>query len=272
MLLKNAEFTVFDFETTGLYPYSGDKICEIGAIRTSLGKSEKIFHSMVDPQCPISPGAFSVNKITEEMIKDAPKVSEILASFMKFIEGSVLVAYNAGFDVGFLENALGEKSDVLTNYCVVDALKLARKLFPGMPRYSLANLSRSLGIYSGGEHRAISDARMTLNIFLKELDILIAEGITTVDGLASVHVKKAAAISKVTDYKIDLIKKAIREQKKLNIAYLSGWENTLTRRAITPKEIKQGYDKSYVVAYCHLKKARRNFRLDSIIEASPANK
>jgi len=269
MPLKNTTFTIFDFETTGLYPYSGDKICEIGAIRMEPGGGKQIrFHSMVDPERAVSDGAFAVNGITENMLKGAPTIDQILPDFIKFIEKSVLVAYNAGFDLGFLEYALGEDKSILNDYAVVDALVLARRLFPGIGRYNLANVARSLGIRSSSrEHRAMSDANMTLRIFQKELDILLSYGARSVEDIA--RVRGPAPVKTVKDYRHRLIEKAIREQKKLNITYRSIWSNRITKRTITPKEIQRGYDKSYVIAHCHTKGAERNFRLDGILEAEP---
>ncbi|MFC1576889.1 exonuclease domain-containing protein [Candidatus Omnitrophota bacterium] len=271
MLIKDAAFTVFDFETTGLFPYSGDKICEIGAIRIDPGsRFRKRFHTMVNPEKPISYGAFLVNNITEDMVQDAPKIDEVLPGFMRFIGGSVLVAYNAGFDVGFLEYALGDKEkDVLNNYHIIDALRLARKLFPGLESYSLGNVAKALKVRPQKEHRALSDAGMTLEIFQKQLDILAAKGAHTLADIARARPEKTPPIKIVKDYRTELIRKAIREQEKLHIKYRSSWNNKVTERMISPQELQKGYDKSYVVAYCHLKNAKRNFRLDGIIDVKP---
>ncbi|MBN2453868.1 MAG: 3'-5' exonuclease, partial [Candidatus Omnitrophica bacterium] len=150
MILEEAIFTVFDFETTGLYPYTGDRICEIGAVRTGIRSGKPAtFHSLIDPERPISPGAFRVNGITEGMVKGKPVIDEVLPDFLKFIEGSVLVAYNAGFDLGFLDAALGADAAILRGYYVIDALRLARKLFPSIGRYSLGIVADSLGISAG---------------------------------------------------------------------------------------------------------------------------
>ncbi len=108
---------------------------------------------------------------------------------------------------------------------------------------------------------------MTLEIFQKELELLISARAETVEDIARTLPKKAAPINMVKDYKIELIRKAIRDQKRLNIAYLSSWKNEMTRRTITPMEIQEGYESPYVVAYCHLRKETRNFRLDGIIKA-----
>ncbi|MFH1996678.1 MAG: exonuclease domain-containing protein [Candidatus Omnitrophota bacterium] len=271
MLIKEATFTVFDFETTGLFPYAGDRICEIGAIRVDLkAKTRREFHAMVDPGRPISYGAFLVNRITEDMVQGAPKISEALPVFMEFIKDSVLVAYNAGFDIGFLEYALGEdEKNALKDYQVIDALKLARKLFPGLPSYGLGNVARSLRIRPQKEHRAISDAAMTLEIFQREANLLIKQGARRIDDIIKAQPRKKKLVRKVEDFKTKMIEKAIREQEKLDITYRSSWNNKVTKRTITPQQLQEGYDKLYVVAYCHTKKGRRNFRMDGILEAEP---
>jgi len=267
MRLDKASFTIFDFETTGLYPYSGDRICEIGAVRIeSNRKGLKKFHSLVNPRRAISYGAFSVNGITEEMLDGAPDIEDILPDFLKFINESVLVAYNAGFDLGFLESALGAQRHILDNYYVIDALTLARRLFAGMARYNLGAVSESLGIRSSDEHRALADATMTLKIFRKELELLSKEGVKTVEDIAYARTRKREGAKKVKDYKVRMIEEAIREQKKLNIVYRSGWHNMVTRRVILPREMQEGYDRSYLIAHCCLKNEERTFRLDGIID------
>ncbi|MDD5422459.1 MAG: exonuclease domain-containing protein [Candidatus Omnitrophota bacterium] len=266
--IKDVSFTVFDVETTGLYPYSGDRICEIAAVRIDPGKrTPKTLHSLVDPQRPISYGASLVNKITDEMVAGKPTIDEILPFFLKFIKGSALVAYNAGFDIGFIEYALGRDKDLLKDYYVIDALRLARRLFPGIGRYNLGNVARTLNISAEGEHRALSDVKMTLAVFKKELKIMDKEGITLIDDIVFVKTNKAPFARKVKDYKTRLIEKAIREEKSLNITYRSAWTNSVTERIITPKEIRSGYDRSYVIAHCHMKNEERNFRMDCILNA-----
>lgn len=266
MRLDEAIFTVFDFETTGLYPYAGDRICEIGAIRFGRGKRLKKFHSLVDPGRPVSHGAFSVNGITDRMLQGAPTISVVMPDFMNFIADSVLVAYNAGFDLGFLESSLGSEKKKLDNYRVIDALRLARRFFPGAGRYSLASVSEHLGITVDGEHRAMADAVMTYQVFRKELAALSKAGVKSVEDIVYVPVSRAPAPDRVKDYKLKLIEEAIKQQKKLNIVYRSTWTDNVTERMVTPRQVQHGYDKSYVVAFCHKAGADRNFRLDGIMQ------
>ena len=269
MVLQEAVYTIFDFETTGLFPYSGDKICEIGAIKICpRHKQREAFHTLVNPERPISSGAFMVNRITHDMVKDAPRIQEVMPDFMRFIHGSILVAYNAGFDIGFLDHALGEEGrSLLSAFRVIDALRLARQLFPNLERYTLSSVADFLGIRFLKEHRAMHDATMTLGVFQKELTLLIERGARTVEDIERISPEKEKPLTDAGRYTISVIRKAINEQRRLNITYRSSWNNELTRRVITPRQIESSYNRSYLVAYCHLRKAKRNFRLDSIIEA-----
>jgi len=268
MKLNKATYTVFDVETTGLYPYSGDKICEIGAIRIDPDGIRKTFQALVDPGRPISSGAFRVNRITREMIKNKPPVEDVMPDFLEFIKDTVLVAYNAGFDLGFIETALDYKGYVLNNFMIIDALKLARKYLPGMEKYNLVHVAEMLGVHTEDKHRALADAVMTAGVFLKELDILRERGIETVEEIMEPGKERAKDPALYGDGILQQLENAIAGKKFLNITYRSVWDNKTTSRVITPKRIKKGYDKFYVVAYCHLRKEERNFRLDCITTAT----
>lgn len=267
MKIADCAFTVFDFETTGLYPYAGDRICEIGAVRMKRGGGRPAkFHTLVNPGRPISPGAFAVNGITDEMVRGKPSIAEALPGFLRFIEGSVLVAYNAGFDLGFLECALAEQGSAIGDIVVIDALRLARRLFPGIGRYSLGSVSRSLDIEPDGEHRALADAILTWKVFKRQLSMIAEEGIDTIEGIQSVITRKARAAAPARDGVLAALEAAIERRSELAITYRSSWNDRTTTRTISPRKIQMGYDRSYVIAHCHLRNEERIFRLDSIID------
>ncbi|MBN1527274.1 MAG: WYL domain-containing protein [Candidatus Omnitrophica bacterium] len=268
MLIENAHFTVFDVETTGLFPYAGDRICEIGALRIEAnGATERRFQTLVDPGMPISAGAFAVNGITAAMLKGKPAIGEVLPDFMEFIKGSVLVAYNAGFDLGFLEAALGERNYLLLEYPVIDVLALARRVFPGLGRYSLMLVAGALGIDASGGHRAMADTIMTWGVFRKALDVLAGRGVKDIEDITALYAGRPSQAEEARSPTIELLEDAIRSNKKVAITYLSLWNDSLTERVITPKRIQKGYGKSYVVAHCHLRNDERLFRLDCILKA-----
>ncbi len=216
MRISESVFTVFDVETTGLYPYKGDMICEIAAVKFSPGSGQpEIFQSLVDPKRPISSGAFFVNKITQDMLIGKPTIDRILPDFLRFIEGSILVAYNAGFDIGFIESALGRDKDVISGYRVIDVLRLARRLFPGLPRYSLKDVTSSLGIERLSAHRALNDVCMTKGVFDKSLDELGSNGIDEIEDLIAFFDRKDLPAMIVKHYDMDTIDKAVGEQERI---------------------------------------------------------
>ncbi len=269
MKIEEAEFTAFDFETTGLYPFNGDRICEIGALRFRLNsRKPRSFHSLIDPERRISYGAFRVNGITDSMVRGKPLIGDVLPVFLKFIEGSVLVAYNAPFDLGFLKSSMGTESAKLEGFYVVDALKLARKIFPGIGRYGLGAVAEHLKISRGREHRAIADATMTWKVFRKELQMMKTGGARSVEDIGLYRCVKSDLRDHSEDSVISIIENAIRHDRRVSIIYKSSWKNDSTRRIISPKKIMAGTGHTYVSAYCHLRGEDRTFRLDCMTEIS----
>ena len=171
--LEEVEFVIFDTETTGLEPESGDRIVEIAAIRFKGKEKLAVFENLVNPKRDISDGAFSVNGITQEMLKSAPEIKEVLPRFLEFIRGSCLCSYNAVFDLGFLNNELkvaGEPQ--LRDLPVVDILKMARRLLPGLQRYALWAVAEHLGVVRKQLHRALEDVELSAEVFYKLKSIL----------------------------------------------------------------------------------------------------
>lgn len=268
MNLRETEYTVFDFETTGLYPFAGDRICEIGAIRVGTdGRVRDTFHSLVDPRRPVSSGAFRVNGITDLMVRGQPTIDRVLPGFLSFTDKSVLVAYNAGFDLGFLEYALGNRREVLRSYLVIDALKVARRVFPGMDRYNLGAVSHALGVGTVAGHRAMADALATWKVFEKELEALQSSGIVDVEEIAMPRTEATVSARAREEDKVRMIEDAILARRRLAITYLSMWNNAMTKRTITPRAIERTGDTAYIVAHCHLRNEPRHFRLDCVIDA-----
>ncbi len=171
--IDKEEFTIFDTETTGLDYKLGDRVVELAAIRLRGNERMASFDSLVNPGRRVSPQAFNVNKISEEMLLSAPPPGEVIPNFMDFIKGSILCSYNAGFDLGFLNNELkllGREG--VRGVIVSDILQIARKILPALESYSLAAVAGKLGIGSKQFHRAFSDVELTLGVF-KSLKAII---------------------------------------------------------------------------------------------------
>ncbi len=176
-VIDEIEVTVFDTETTGLDYGTGDRIVELAAVKLKGAVRIGEFNSLIDPGRPISTGAFNVNKITPDMLAFAPKPEEVLPQFIDFAKGSILVSYNIDFDLGFLNNELrilGMKE--IDNIPVLDLLKVARIILPGLKSYALFSVADRLGIQEKQEHRALSDVKITLDVFYRFKEIMREKG------------------------------------------------------------------------------------------------
>ena len=157
---EGAVFTAFDLETTGLDPRL-DKIVEIGAIKFDRKGPIARFSTLINPGIPMPPDAERVNKISDEMLKGKPSLDKVLPDFLLFIRNTVLMAHNAPFDCGFINEKLKER---LPNPQVC-TLVLSREAFPGHRSYALQNLAADLRIPSQDAHRAEDDALLCMEIF-----------------------------------------------------------------------------------------------------------
>ncbi|WP_077367525.1 PolC-type DNA polymerase III [Anaerosalibacter sp. Marseille-P3206] len=175
----NTEYVVFDIETTGFSPIN-DKITEIGAVKIKDGKIVDKYNQLINPQIPIPEKIVKLTGITDELVSNKPKVDEILPEFFDFIKGSVLVAHNASFDVGFIRHNLSNIGLKLENP-VLDTLELSRVLFPNLKSHKLNIVAKHLNVSLENHHRAVDDAKATADIFLNCLDILEGKGVKTLD-------------------------------------------------------------------------------------------
>src|SRR3989339_969799 len=162
----------FDVETTGLDPFNGGRICEVGILCCDDFKITNTFSTLVNPCCPINPGASLVNGITDEMVKDAPLFSDIADEIMELFSDRIIVCHNAPFDMKFLRYELALIDKQAPKNPMLDTLLLARKFF-NFPSNKLQSLAETLDIDPGNRHRALADVHTTrgvLQYFIKRLN------------------------------------------------------------------------------------------------------
>ncbi len=172
---ESGPFTVFDFETTGLSPRH-DRIIEVAAVKVLPDGMRESYHSLVNPERRIPYGASSVNNITDAMVREAPRFSALVPLFLEFCRGSTLVAHNARFDLGFLQESLHRCGFGLWEGKTLDSIQVVKSAYPGLPSYSLQNLKRHFNLGTGLEgpaHRAFADVEWTLEIFGMALQAII---------------------------------------------------------------------------------------------------
>ncbi|CAN5413419.1 DEDD exonuclease domain-containing protein [soil metagenome] len=163
--LRATTFVVVDLETTGGAAGS-DSITEIGAVKVRNGEVLGEFATLVDPGAPISAFISVLTGITDQMVCTAPRISAVLPAFLEFAAGSVLVAHNAPFDIGFLKAACAEHATPWPAFAVVDTAVLARRILTRdeVPNCKLATLAGFFAATTAPNHRALSDARATVDV------------------------------------------------------------------------------------------------------------
>ncbi|MDR0707767.1 MAG: 3'-5' exonuclease [Treponema sp.] len=195
---EGGRFVAFDIETTGL-DSKRDRIVEIGAVKFDKNGVISRFSVLIHPGVPMPSDASAINNITDDMLQDKPSLDVALPDFLRFINDAVVVAHNAPFDCGFINEGLktryktavkaGDESaglffdegdqaaqaapalwtppfPVLPNR-IVDTIVYAKEAFPNMYKYNLQDLAASLAIHAKDAHRAEDDARLCMEIFLR---------------------------------------------------------------------------------------------------------
>ncbi|MBM7460461.1 DEDD exonuclease domain-containing protein [Rhodococcus coprophilus] len=163
--LRDTTFVVVDLETTGGRA-GDDAITEIGAVKIRGGEVLGEFATLIDPGRAIPPHIVQLTGITTAMVYAAPKIEEVLPAFLEFAEGSVLVAHNAGFDVGFLKAATARCGAAWPRFPVVCTVKLARRVLgrDEAPSVKLSALAQLFRVSTQPTHRALDDARATVDV------------------------------------------------------------------------------------------------------------
>jgi DNA polymerase III subunit epsilon len=161
---------IFDTETTGLDPYQGDRLVEIGCIELLNGfPSGQSFHRYLNPQRDMPEGAFRVHGLSIDFLKDKPLFADICEEFVAFLGDAPLVAHNAMFDLGFINAELDRcKKDVIPRERLVDTLMLARRRFPAGPN-KLDDLCNRFGIDLSRrtKHGALLDAELLAEVYIE---------------------------------------------------------------------------------------------------------
>jgi len=175
--LADVPFVALDLETTGSRPGTS-KITEIGAVRLEGFREVGRFHTLVNPQRPIPPMITHITGITQEMVADAPRIEQVVPDLLEFLQGAVIVAHNAAFDVGFLNYELQRLKGRRLGEGAIDTLPLARLLAPGLPNYRLRTVAEALGAPVTACHRALADAQAAGHVFVTLAGRLQERGIT----------------------------------------------------------------------------------------------
>jgi DNA polymerase III subunit epsilon len=192
--LVDVEFVVLDLETTGGSP-ANDRVTEVGAVKVRGGEVLGNFHTLVDPEVPIPPIITALTGITDRMVAGAEPIQVVLPCLLEFLGGAVLVAHNASFDRRFLQTNLERHGYRRLANRVVCTARLARKLLPRdeVPNVRLATLAAHLGTSVAPCHRALTDARATVDVLHALLERAGSYGVLALEDLLEFPTARAGA-------------------------------------------------------------------------------
>ncbi|WP_239379880.1 DEDD exonuclease domain-containing protein [Frankia sp. CIT1] len=180
--LRDVTFVVVDLETTGTRS-ADNEITELGAVKVRGGQVLAEMAALVRPAAPIPPFISVLTGITDAMVATAPPIGAVLPAFLEFAHGSVLVAHNAPFDLGFLRQACVRGGYPVPEWEYLDTLRIARQILTRdeCPDRTLASLARLFRADAEPCHRALADARATVTVLHGLFERLGSLGVTTLE-------------------------------------------------------------------------------------------
>ncbi|MFK8022381.1 MAG: DEDD exonuclease domain-containing protein [Ilumatobacter sp.] len=183
--LSDVTFCVLDLETTG-GNRNDDMITEVGAVKVRAGECLGTFQTLVNPGTAIPPQISMLTGLTDALVAPAPRIEAVLPSLMTFIGDSVLVAHNAGFDVGFVRAALARAERPAWNPTIIDTVHLARRLVRDeVPNCRLGTLASRLRLDHQPSHRALDDALATTDLLHLLIERASGLGVLGLDDLVA---------------------------------------------------------------------------------------
>jgi DNA polymerase-3 subunit epsilon len=263
--LADTTFAILDVETTGLSPAYGHRVCEVACLRLRDGLEIGRFEALVDPGRPVSAGAYRVNRISPDMLAGAPPFEAVAGEVLALLEGAVLVAHNAPFDLGFLAAELDMARLPPPEGPVVDTLLLSRRIY-SLASNSLPAVAAALQVERGPAHRALGDVWTTRGVLEQMLwDLDRRWGVETLGALLAfqggpVPYPRPRAVPLPPS-----IAEALEARSTVRMRYVDA-RGQESDRTIRPLQVHERKGHLYLVAHCHRAEALRTFRLDRVVE------
>ena len=261
----NYPVVAFDTETSGAFPVESE-IIELGAVKWHNGQVIDKFQTLLRPSRSLTPENIRIHGITNEMVATAPLMKDEIIKFCDFIDGSVLIAHHAPFDLGFVTLAI-EKAQLrmptTLNFC---SSLLSRALL-NTTNHKLQTLIKELSLIGGEAHRAYDDAYACFQVLQKCLEKI--EPDHSLQRLLAIQSKDLSwnnyLVYSSGNQKILNLAKAMESQRTIGIVYEGGQTKNQTR-PIKPFGIVRNPDGDYIQAECGLDLQRKRFYLDKIKE------
>lgn len=262
--LTEIPLVFLDTETTGLTPRFGDRMVEIALARFRGGAMENFYTTLLNPERSISPGATRVHGIRDGDVRDAPRFRDVAPQVRAEMEGAVLVAHNAPFDLGFVANEFRLARVNAPANLALDTLALLRRYFH-FPSNALPRVADALGIDRETSHRALADVLTTRAVFEYILDELNSPSLREL-----LHMQGGPIPWADTSIREEIplppeLEEALRSRRKLFLCYVDEF-GSKSERWVSPVDVRLHKGYVHLRAFCHLRDAERNFRLDRVVE------
>jgi DNA polymerase III epsilon subunit family exonuclease len=272
--LSDVDFVAFDTEATGYSNFS-DRLIEVAGVRfgrrggawTTLGE----FAELIRPDRPIPEETIAIHGITDDLVAGADTVAPVLDRFFAFARDAVLVVHYAPSDMGLMAFAYARAGRDVPAAYALDTFPLARKLFPGIVRYSLEDIALALSL-PAPSHRAMPDAVATRALFeAGAMKLGVPE--ETPLGAVLEHTGPPLTLEEFSHISLLLpellapVAEAMAQARDLNIAYRGGTKKGVPRR-VTPSHYFARQGHVFLEGFCHLSKEMKSFRVDRIESVS----
>lgn len=269
---KDFTYVAIDTETSGQYPIA-DEIVEIALVKWKGDREIDSYQALFKPKKPMGEAVIKIHSITNEMVADAPPIESKLNEILKFIEGCVVIAHHAPFDVGFLAWEFEKIGKNLPNDAIVCSSLLSRAVIESPTNHKLQTMISLLDLTQTQAHRADSDARACLQLALLCMN-KVGENAT---------LKEIVKTQKRTlwwqDYSLKAIEQnqkwrgifdALYQNKNVEFIYESGSHKGKPRIA-KPLGIVRNPDGDFFPAFCDIDKAVKRFYLSKISDSLVCN-
>lgn len=244
IILKDATYVFFDIETSGLSCVFDD-IIEFGAVKVKDGVEIDRIDILINPEHDVSAFTTNLTGISNEMLKDKKTIKEVLPDIVNFLEDSVIVAHNASFDIGFIQQAIGRK----LNNPIIDTLPLCRYLFTDEKRFNLGSLCRAKGIDYDEEsaHRADYDAEVLKDLYLSAILPKLTNDNLTFEHKTLHTFQSAEVTRKMHPYHCNiLVKNAVGMKNLFKILSIANTEY-FTAQALVPPHVINEYKEGLII-------------------------
>ena len=268
--LQDIPFTFIDVETTGASTDYGDRVTEIGIVRVEGGLRVAEYQQLVDPQRRIGAGVVALTGITQAMVTGQPLFGDIVPRVIELMCGAVVVGHNVRFDLSFI-NAEFQRCRRHMQDCL-GAVHVAWILSasPAGASAGAGNglqhaLAPRLGIEPTGAHRALADAITTALVFERLLEPVGGWGLSLCDAIMHQGGPMGLMPASPRESLLPLeLQEALDQRCAVAMEYVDATGNR-TERNISPQEIRRFKGDLVLIAHCHLRDERRNFKLDRIV-------